>query len=97
MDKAAVIATHSGCLRIDRSYYKTLDDRRFHLPWFNIQVKTNLFLPHLLKDLLSKNLSKIALDLATSYQSLPYFQHILELLLHEVLEEEATSKFPIPG
>uniref|UniRef100_A0A0X3NZL1 Protein RIC1 homolog n=1 Tax=Schistocephalus solidus TaxID=70667 RepID=A0A0X3NZL1_SCHSO len=96
LDKAAVIATHSGCLRIDRSYYKTLDDRRFHLPWFNIQVKTNLFLPHLLKDLLSKNLSKIALDLATSYQSLPYFQHILELLLHEVLEEEATSKFPIP-
>ncbi|KAL7052986.1 hypothetical protein AAHC03_026326 [Spirometra sp. Aus1] len=96
LDKAAVIAAHSGYLRIDRSYYKTLDDRRFHLPCFNIRVKTNLFLPHLLKDLLSKNLSKIALDLAMAYQSLPYFQHILELLLHEVLEEEATSKFPIP-
>ncbi|VUZ50175.1 unnamed protein product [Hymenolepis diminuta] len=96
LDKAVLVTVQSDYLRTERSYSDVLSDPYIQMPFYCTNFKTNLFLPHLLKDLLRKNLSDVAFELASAYRHLPYFQHILELLLHEVLEEEATSKFPIP-
>lgn len=64
-----------------------IDVQNYHI------LVEQLFIYHLLYFSLGVN----ALDIARCCTELPYFPHVLELLLHEVLEAEATSKEPIPG
>ncbi|KAJ4301820.1 WD40 repeat protein [Kalmusia sp. IMI 367209] len=57
-------------------------------------TRTHLFLPALLRHHLAQYNHPAALHLSHHYQHLLYFPHALEILLHEVLDEEVDSQPP---
>jgi len=55
------------------------------------QSRAHLFIPPLIRHHLADYNSPAALHLSDSYQQLPYFAHALEILLHNVLDDEVDA------
>lgn len=68
--------------------------RDVQFAYFRFSIRTQLFLPPILHRQLARFDSAAAPSLAHRYQSLPYFSHALEILLHIVLDEEVDNPPP---
>ncbi|KAG6844276.1 hypothetical protein H0H87_008225 [Tephrocybe sp. NHM501043] len=82
MDKGIIIgAEHEAATRSNLSFVM-----------FRHATSSHLFLHHILRFLLSNREVKEAVTFASHYKDLIYFSHALEILLHTVVESEATME-----
>ncbi|KAF9869805.1 hypothetical protein CkaCkLH20_12722 [Colletotrichum karsti] len=65
--------------------------RDISFSFFRFTIRTHLFLPDILRFLLTENRAVDAVKLSEQYQNLEYFAHALEILLHKVLDDEVDS------
>ena len=65
-----------------------LQRRDVQFAYFRLTIRTQLFLSAILYRQLALSEESTASSLAHRYQSLPYFSHALEILLHTTLDEE---------
>ncbi|PKC14198.1 RIC1-domain-containing protein [Rhizophagus irregularis] len=100
-----LLSATKECLRISLEFYplsvlldkgiivgvqqQTSIRQSLEFPVFKLMTNTHLFLQHILRYMLTKELEEESVAFATSYQKLVYFGHAVEMLLHHVLEDEA--------
>ncbi|KAI9840085.1 MAG: hypothetical protein M1819_000278 [Sarea resinae] len=65
--------------------------RDINFAFFRLPIRTHLFLPRLMRYYLSQYNSPAALHLSHFYAHLLYFPHALEMLLHDVLDDEVDN------
>jgi hypothetical protein len=65
--------------------------RDINFAFYRLNPRAHLSIPSLLRHHLAQYDSPAALHLSHSYQNLPYFNHALEVLLHNVLDDEVDN------